>query len=385
METKNMIKIVKVVFLTLMIGICCCGCSNHKTQEQTEDSNSYADDRKYDYSEQATEYLEVIGTKFTNRNLLSTGTETEENSRQEFVNWILEELKEAGYSDDDIERDYFSVYGQDDIQGQNIVVTLQGKDYSKQVIVGAHYDGDGVGDNASGVALLLANACGLANSEPDTTVKFIFFDGEEEGELGSSHYVENMTDEEVKQTIYMINIDSIAFGDYCNVYGGETNFFGSLVRTSGYEAAMDRAEQLGFQTYRTEELDGYYEAYQTGPEPEADTLYTNPWTKKHPSPENFDYPSPTTGGWGDSAPFSDKGITYIYFEATNWYTDGDGGELAYTGYFDTAEKEIGNNGMFMNTEYDNLENLEKYFSGRAQEHFALYGPLMASLVLHPAE
>jgi hypothetical protein len=148
---------------------------------------------------------------------------------------------------------------------------------------------------------------------------------------------------------------------------------------------MDRAEQLGFQTYRTEELDGYYEAYQTGPEPEADTLYTNPWTKKHPSPENFDYPSPTTGGWGDSAPFSDKGITYIYFEATNWYTDGDGGELAYTGYFDTAEKEIGNNGMFMNTEYDNLENLEKYFSGRAQEHFALYGPLMASLVLHPVE
>jgi hypothetical protein len=146
---------------------------------------------------------------------------------------------------------------------------------------------------------------------------------------------------------------------------------------------MNRAEQLGFQTYRTEDLDGYYEKNGCGPTPEENTLYTNPWTIANPSPENFDYPSPTTGGWGDQAAFSDVGIPYIYFEATNWYTDGDGGEGAYNGYFDTQEKDIGEYGMFMNTEYDTLENLNKYFPGRVKQHFELYGPLMASLVLHP--
>jgi hypothetical protein len=81
--------------------------------------------------------------------------------------------------------------------------------------------------------------------------------------------------------------------------------------------------------------------------------------------------------------FSDVGIPYIYFEATNWYTDGDGGEGAYNGYFDTQETDIGEYGMFMNTEYDTLENLNKYFPGRVKQHFELYGPLMESLVLHP--
>jgi hypothetical protein len=180
-------------------------------------------------------------------------------------------------------------------------------------------------------------------------------------------------------------MDSLAFGDYCNIYGGEVGILGNIIRTSGYEAAMARAGELGFQTYTTEDLDGYYAAHQAGPVPVENALYTNPWTKKNPSLENFDYPSPTTGGWSDQTPFSDLGIPYIYFEATNWYAAGDGGEWAYTGYFDTAETDIGQYGMFMNTEYDNLENLETYFPDRAQAHFALYGPLMASLVLHPTD
>jgi hypothetical protein len=364
----------------LAVSILLCSCA----QSTASDSADHADDIQYDYSAQAAEYLTIIGTRFKNRELIPTASDKEENSRQAFIAWLLDELKAAGYSDDDIRLDYFSVYDQEDIQGENIIVTLQGRDSSQQVLVGAHYDGNGVGDNASGVALLLANACGLADQEPDTTVKFIFFDGEEYGCLGSSHYAESMTDQEIKSTVYMINMDSLAFGDYCNIYGGEVGILGSTIRTSGYEAAMARAQQLGFQTYKTEDLDGYYAAHQSGPAPEKNALYTNPWTKKNPSPANFDYPSPTTGGWSDQAPFSDLGIPYIYFEATNWYTAGDGGEWAYTGYFDTARTDIGQYGMFMNTEYDDLENLETYFPGRAQAHFALYGPLMASLALHPA-
>ena len=60
-------------------------------------------------------------------------------------------------------------------------LTVPGKRDDGRIIVGAHYDGSGLGDNGSGVALLLATAAGLAHVEPEFTVQYIFFDREEEG------------------------------------------------------------------------------------------------------------------------------------------------------------------------------------------------------------
>ena len=39
--------------------------------------------------------------------------------------------------------------------------------------------------------------------------------------------------------------------------------------------------------------------------------------------------------------------------------------------------------MFMNTEFDTLENLNDFFPGRSLAHFNVYSPLLCALVLNP--
>ena len=62
-----------------------------------------------------------------------------------------------------------------------------------------------------------------------------------------------------------------------------------------------------------------------------------------------------------------SGIPYLCFEAANRYAEGSIPQVSYTGYYETADESLGDSGMFMNTEYDTLENLEKCFPGRAYE------------------
>jgi hypothetical protein len=60
----------------------------------------------------------------------------------------------------------------------NIIVTKKGKS-DKTIIVGAHYDGDGSGDNGSSVALAVTTAQHLFDVETECTIKFVFFTAEE--------------------------------------------------------------------------------------------------------------------------------------------------------------------------------------------------------------
>ena len=135
---------------------------------------------EYDYSALAMEYLEYIGQNLANRNVDGSG---DDNRHDDATEWIVSELKKAGYSDVQAdggwyELEEFSIYlGQH--TGSNIILTIPGEDTAHQIIVGAHYDGDGVGDNGSGMALLLATAAGLHGVTPHYTLKLIFFDGED--------------------------------------------------------------------------------------------------------------------------------------------------------------------------------------------------------------
>lgn len=72
---------------------------------------------------------------------------------------------------------------------ENIVVTKQGKT-DQQIIVGAHYDGTGTGDNGSGIALALTTAQKLFAVETEYTVVFVFFTAEEIGLYGSEAYAQ---------------------------------------------------------------------------------------------------------------------------------------------------------------------------------------------------
>ncbi len=237
------------------------------------------------------------------------------------------------------------------IVSPNIIVTKKGE-VDDTIIVGAHYDGNGASDNGSGVALALVTAKHLFEADNHYTIKTVFFTAEEIGLIGATYYAENMTEEEVADTLYYLNLDSIMAGDYTYLYGGvQDNATKTVKQTEAYDNAMAIAEELGLE------------------------FKSNPWTWDNLSPDDEgqefpSYASPSTGDWSDHADFAAKGITYLYFEATNWEIPD------YTGY---GETEVG--GMFMNTPKDYIENIESFFPGRALSHLTKFSTLMNALVM----
>ena len=337
-----------------------------------------------DFSDNAYRFLKTIGTQYRNRCVDRSESNNIPNSHESTRSWIVETLLDAGYNESSLTEQSFVYNG---MTVTNLILTVYGKDLSRQIIAGAHYDGEGVGDNGSGFALLLATACEFTDITPPTTIKFIFFDAEELGLIGSSYYANHMTQDEVQSTLYMINMDCLAFGDYCSMYGGVTLDDGNVVDTEGYEMAIERAKQLGFKTWGTNDLDGYYSVNGKGPEMDDNAVFTNPWTNNNPAPRNGKYLSPSTGLWGDHVAFMMRGIIYIYFEASNWFTEGTDAPddpLSFTSYYETSHTEWGNHGMFMNTVYDTWENLIDMFPGRTLAHYRIYSPILNSLLIEPA-
>jgi hypothetical protein len=107
-------------------------------------------------------------------------------------------------------------------RSRNVIGFLAGSDErlrDEAVVLGAHLDhlgrsGDriypGADDNASGVSALLEIARALATlpSRPKRTVVFAFWTGEEEGKLGSGHYVRHPAWPLERTTAYL-NLDMI--------------------------------------------------------------------------------------------------------------------------------------------------------------------------------
>jgi hypothetical protein len=107
----------------------------------------------------------------------------------------------------------------------NVVGTKLGTTYPDQeYIIGAHYDSldnPGADDNASGVALVLEAARVLTNYESAYTIRFVAFDREEQGLLGSADYVFNV--HSADDILGMISADMVAF----NLEGASiVNIFG---------------------------------------------------------------------------------------------------------------------------------------------------------------
>ncbi len=99
----------------------------------------------------------------------------------------------------------FQSYGLDariqdyDANGQNVIATIEGDVYpNKQFIICGHYDSrpsgspsPGADDNASGTVGVLEAARVLSNESCDYTIKFIAFDEEEQGLIGSEAYADS--------------------------------------------------------------------------------------------------------------------------------------------------------------------------------------------------
>ncbi|MFJ7369837.1 M28 family peptidase [Lysinibacillus sp. NPDC098008] len=107
------------------------------------------------------------------------------------------------------------------------------------LIIGAHYDGirniPAANDNASGVAVMLELVRLLHNVPTDTEIRFIAFDAEEDGLLGSMHYVSQLGADS-DRVIGMLNFDMLAAKKEENVKiysaDGESSFLSDLLKNN---------------------------------------------------------------------------------------------------------------------------------------------------------
>lgn len=101
------------------------------------------------------------------------------------------------------------------IKARNVIATIKGKLLAKEkVVVGGHLDSwdlaTGAIDNGIGSfsVLDMARTFMALKLQPERTVEFVMFMGEEQGLLGSRAYVETATkDKSIDQVRYMLNYD----------------------------------------------------------------------------------------------------------------------------------------------------------------------------------
>jgi hypothetical protein len=157
--------------------------------------------------------------------------------------YIVEQLTKLGLEPAGDAGSYYQPFG----GMRNILAIHRGSDQAlarELVVVGAHYDHVGYGtadnsfgpfgyvhngadDNASGVAGLLeiAEAMPQVPERPRRSILFAFWDGEEKGLLGSSHFLRvrpaGLTD---LATVFSVNLDMIGRlrGQRLEVYGTRT-------------------------------------------------------------------------------------------------------------------------------------------------------------------
>jgi alkaline phosphatase isozyme conversion protein len=213
-------------------------------------------------------------------------------------------------------------------RGSANVIAVKPGESAREIIVGAHYDstgpGKGADDNASGVAVMLEVAGRLRDVPTPYTIRFIAFGAEEVGLDGSHYYVDQMDDTARRNTIGMINLDSLVAGDIPYVYGDAGE--GSL-----RDWIVARARELGL------EVD-------TRTAPELDT------------------PDGTPCDCADYDAFQEAGIPFAYFEANNW---------------DKAEAEW----AVWHTANDTLDYLEANHPGRVGKHLATFSRLLYDVLV----
>ena len=163
--------------------------------------------------------------------LKGRGLSTEELDRA--AKFIAERFQEAGLKPGgDTEGSYFQVWKdpEHNVIMKNVIGVIPGKKLEmagQSVVVGAHYDHLGKGwpdvreenrgkvhpgadDNASGVSALIELAQVLRKSlNPDRSVVFAAFTGEEAGKKGSKHYTANQKRYPVDKCIGMLNLDTV--------------------------------------------------------------------------------------------------------------------------------------------------------------------------------
>ena len=250
----------------------------------------------------------------------------------EAAEYIKAAFKTYGYNPQ-VQRFSFTSEDDEELESANVIAVKQGVS-SQEIVVGAHYDSvddaDGADDNASGVAVLLEVARLLQDVQTPYTIRLVAFGAEEAGMYGSHHYVEQMDKAAIKNTVGMINLDSLIAGDITYVYGDAGR--GSL-RDWIVRAAADAGFDLEARTAK-----------------------------------ELDYPDGTPCDCADYDAFQEAGIPFAYFEATNWDLAAD----AMT----QVDTDLGEDGKIRHTEYDTLDYIDTTFPGRIDNHLNVFITLL---------
>ncbi|MCW2995736.1 MAG: aminopeptidase [Conexibacter sp.] len=110
----------------------------------------------------------------------------------------------------------------------NVIADSKKGDTSRTVVVGSHLDsvleGPGINDDGSGTAqdLEIAEELPTVLKKPKNHIRFAFWGAEESGLLGSTHYVESLTQEQKDDIMANLNFDMVASPNYVRmVYDGD--------------------------------------------------------------------------------------------------------------------------------------------------------------------
>ena len=147
-------------------------------------------------------------TEFENLGVKRRGTTPLQNT----LNWLKAEYLSYGYTAAQMQEYSFT---NGNTTGKNLVVTKVGTLYPDTfVIICGHYDtinGKGTNDNGSGVVTIFEVARLLQNIPTEYSIKFINFSGEEDGLIGSQHFVSTVVNATTpKMDIKLVfNIDEV--------------------------------------------------------------------------------------------------------------------------------------------------------------------------------
>jgi carboxypeptidase Q len=142
------------------------------------------------------------------------------------------------------------------IKARNVIATLKGNSDEK-VIIGGHLDSwdlaTGAIDNGIGsfAVMDIARAFRSLKVKPERTIQFVLFMGEEQGLLGSKHFVEQLKKTGgINKVSYMMNLDMTNDPSGANAFGRDdmTEFFtnvGTAVQKVDPEFKNELANRAG--------------------------------------------------------------------------------------------------------------------------------------------
>jgi Zn-dependent M28 family amino/carboxypeptidase len=141
----------------------------------------------------------------------------------------------------------------------NVLAEKTGANDNNVVMAGAHLDsvlaGPGINDNGSGSAAILETAIQMAKVKPTNTMRFAWWGAEESGLVGSTNYVNGLSQAEKDRIALYLNFDMIGSPNYIQmVYDSDESGFEAPVPVPPGSIAIEDLFE-SFYTLRSEPYD----------------------------------------------------------------------------------------------------------------------------------